>query len=202
MSRDPDNIAVEFFAPPGLRPAGYQTPARRIPVPSRSPAAFPNSAWRCRSSVASLGPRMRAPTPTSAAAARVMRGNRSVDTRPEVQLRSELHRRGLRFRKHLEIRGAGWKVAPDVVFPRQRLAIFVDGCFWHSCPTHGTSPRSNSDYWSAKLARNRARDARDTTNLNEAGWRVIRVWEHEPVNSAADTIARLWSGTKASWERD
>jgi len=81
-----------------------------------------------------------------------------------------------------------------VVFPRQRVAVFVDGCFWHRCPEHGTSPRANNDYWTAKLDRNVARDRRNNEALVAAGWTVLRVWEHEdPVDAAsriAETLAR------------
>lgn len=126
------------------------------------------------------------PTPTSAAVTAVMRGNRKADTRPEVLLRSALHRRGLRFRKNHAIVTPELRVTADVVFPGRQLSVFVDGCFWHSCPEHGTRPRSNTDYWDAKLARNIARDRRVESALAAAGWTVIRVWEHEdPATTAA-----------------
>jgi len=117
-----------------------------------------------------------------------MQGNRSTDTRPELRLRSALHRRGLRFRKDLSVEGLRCRV--DVVFTRSRLAVFVDGCFWHGCPDHGNTPTTNNGYWSEKLARNRARDARNDAALRAAGWDVIRVWEHEVPDEAADRIAR------------
>lgn len=120
-----------------------------------------------------------------------MRGNRRIDTRPEVRLRSELHRRGLRFRKNHTIVTTDLRVQADIVFPRQRLVAFVDGCFWHSCPQHGTQPRSNTRYWSEKLARNIARDRRVDVALRRAGWKVIRVWEHEPAEQAAGRVAMV-----------
>lgn len=129
------------------------------------------------------------PTPTTAAATAVMRGNRKYDTWPERRLRSALHRTGLRFRKHLNITGASVRVAPDIVFPRRRLAVFVDGCFWHCCPEHGTRPQSNSGYWSPKLARNRARDARVNEELSTAGWEVLRIWEHVSTREAVQLVA-------------
>jgi len=113
-----------------------------------------------------------------------MRGNRKYDTSPERRLRSALHRRGLRFRKHTQIQGESVRVAPDIVFPRRRLAVFVDGCFWHSCPQHGSRPRTNSNYWSTKLARNESRDARVNDELAAAGWSVLRIWEHIPTDDA------------------
>ena len=103
-----------------------------------------------------------------------MRRNPRRDTGPELALRSELHRRGLRFRKDLPLRVPGRVVRPDVVFTRARLAVFIDGCFWHRCPEHGTSPRSNSDYWRTKLDRNVARDHRVDEALAAAGWRSLR----------------------------
>lgn len=117
-----------------------------------------------------------------------MQGNRKVDTRPEVALRSELHRRGLRFRKNAPIRTPLRLIRPDIVFTRWRLAVFVDGCFWHRCPQHGTSPRTNGAYWSTKLDRNVTRDTATGEALRAAGWSVVRVWEHMPVVQAADVI--------------
>ncbi len=79
----------------------------------------------------------------------------------------------------------------DVVFPRLRVAIFVDGCFWHGCPEHGTKPRRNAEYWETKIARNRARDADTDARLRAAGWTPVRIWEHEPPDQAADQIEQL-----------
>jgi DNA mismatch endonuclease, patch repair protein len=130
-----------------------------------------------------------APPPASSAAARaVMRGNRGSDTKPERALRSELHRRGLRFRKNVSP-VPGLRCRADVVFTRARVAVFVDGCYWHRCPQHGTAPRSNSDYWQAKLDRNVARDRQNDAALDTAGWTVVRVWEHENPALAADRVA-------------
>ena len=128
------------------------------------------------------------PLPSSAAVTAVMRANRKVDTSPELRLRSALHRRGLRFRKHFRIDVGAVRVTPDVVFPRRRLAVFVDGCFWHGCPEHGTRPATNVGYWSAKLARNRERDARVNDALGLAGWEVLRLWEHVPPEEAVETV--------------
>jgi DNA mismatch endonuclease (patch repair protein) len=119
-----------------------------------------------------------------------MRGNRRRDTYPERRLRSELHRLGLRFRVDHALAPAGGRpIRPDVVFTRARIAVFVDGCFWHRCPTHGVKPRTNAPYWNAKLDRNVARDARHNRTLKDAGWEVIRVWEHEDSALAAKMIA-------------
>src|SRR4051794_25177122 len=109
-----------------------------------------------------------------------MQGNRRRDTSPELRLRSGLHRRGLRFRVDYAIRVDGAIIArPDVVFTRARVAVFVDGCYWHGCPEHFVEPRSNRDYWLPKIEGNRRRDHEATARLTEAGWVVIRLWEHE-----------------------
>jgi DNA mismatch endonuclease (patch repair protein) len=130
------------------------------------------------------------PVPSSEAASRVMRGNRGSDTKPEIRVRSELHRRGLRFRKQLRIDTAALKVRPDIVFSRQRLAVFMDGCFWHRCPEHGSDPRSNTGYWSLKLQRNVERDQRVATALTDEGWTVLRIWEHVSTQDAANQVQR------------
>ena len=131
---------------------------------------------------------LRSPPASSDAARAVMRANRGTDTKPEQALRSELHRRGRRFRKNLRLAIGDVRVRPDVVFTRQRLAVFVDGCFWHRCPEHGTEPRTNSAYWSEKLDRNVERDVRVTDALAEAGWRPLRIWEHVPAVDAATMV--------------
>lgn len=117
-----------------------------------------------------------------------MRRNLKRDTRPEVALRSELHARGARFRVNLLICVDGLSVRADVAFTRRKLAVFVDGCFWHSCPQHGNMPRRNSEYWRPKLERNARRDRIVNEGLLAAGWNVLRVWEHEPVNGVADKV--------------
>jgi DNA mismatch endonuclease (patch repair protein) len=128
------------------------------------------------------------PEPTSAAATKIGIGNRRTDTKPEVALRSLLHRRGLRFRKDLLVRMADVRVRPDIVFTRVRVAVFVDGCFWHGCPAHQVVPKSNRKYWVPKLKANEARDRRVDAALVADGWAVVRVWEHEDLRVAADRI--------------
>jgi DNA mismatch endonuclease, patch repair protein len=130
------------------------------------------------------------PKPSSPAVSAVMRANTKTGNRQEVRLRSELHRRGLRFRKNSPIRGEGWFVRPDIVFPRLKIAVFLDGCFWHACPDHGTTPRVNQRYWLPKLERNVARDSLNNLRLREAGWHVVRIWEHVPIAEAADVVER------------
>jgi DNA mismatch endonuclease, patch repair protein len=128
------------------------------------------------------------PVPSGAAATTRMRANRRSDTGPELRLRSALHGMGLRFRKDYPIELEGRQTRVDIAFPSRRLAIFVDGCFWHQCPEHGTMPKSNPSYWKPKLARNVARDRRVTTALEAAGWKVVRVWEHVPPEDAANLV--------------
>ena len=128
------------------------------------------------------------PTPSSPAATVIGKANRRTGTKAEVRLRSELHRRGLRFRKDHRVEVGDVRVRPDVVFTRWRIAVFVDGCFWHACPEHAHTPKANPGYWVPKLAANVARDRRVDAALDAAGWVVIRVWEHEAPGAAADRV--------------
>lgn len=119
-----------------------------------------------------------------------MRANRSKDTGPEVALRAALHREGLRFRKNARLDLApGQRVRPDILFSREGLVVFVDGCYWHGCGEHRSIPASNSAFWEAKIEGTRARDARQTAWLEAAGWTVLRVWEHEPIPQAVERVA-------------
>lgn len=128
------------------------------------------------------------PEPTSAAATRTGKGNRRSGTQPEVRLRSALHRRGHRFRKDHLVRAGDVRVRADVVFTRWRVTAFVDGCFWHGCPSHQQVPRSNLDYWVPKLAANVERDRRVDAALADAGWVVLRIWEHVEVGEAVRIV--------------
>lgn len=141
-----------------------------------------------RSVTLSGGRRVPYPEPTSAAATAVGKGNRRTETRPEVAIRSALHRRGFRFRKDHLIRIDGLRVRPDVVFTRRKVAVFVDGCFWHACPDHFRPPRSNRGYWGPKIAANQDRDNRVTSGLSDAGWAVVRIWEHEDLDVALSRV--------------
>ena len=124
-----------------------------------------------------------------------MRANRS-DSGLEQALRSELHARGLRFRKH-HPPIAGFRCRPDVVFTRARLAVFVDGCFWHSCPEHATRPAANADWWREKLASNVTRDRRHDAALRAAGWHVLRLWEHQPLAEMVDGVTDALTAARA-----
>lgn len=127
---------------------------------------------------------------SSPAVRNVMRGNRSRDTRPELALRSAVHALGLRYRVNArpiaEIRRTA-----DLVFPGPKVAVFLDGCFWHGCADHHRPSTRNSDFWSEKIKANRERDAETDKLLTAAGWTVIRVWEHEQPQEAARRIAEV-----------
>ncbi|MEU0154999.1 very short patch repair endonuclease [Micromonospora fulviviridis] len=126
--------------------------------------------------------------PLDAATSARMRRQPRSSTKPELALRRELHRRGLRFRvNHPDLPGR-----PDLAFTRAKVAVFVDGCFWHRCPQHGTMPRNNRDWWEAKLDRNVARDRAKDAALAERGWVVLHVWEHEATDAAADRVQAEW----------
>jgi DNA mismatch endonuclease, patch repair protein len=126
---------------------------------------------------------------TTVGVRRSMLANRSSDTGPERRLRSELHRLGLRFRKAYVVRAGELRTRPDVVFTRARVAVFLDGCFWHRCPEHGSDPKANGAYWNPKLKANVRRDRLVDRTLAASGWLVIRVWEHEPAAAAAARVA-------------
>ncbi|MDW3217088.1 MAG: very short patch repair endonuclease [Acidimicrobiales bacterium] len=127
-------------------------------------------------------------TPTSQQVSRQMSRMPVAGSDPELALRRELHRRGLRYRVNLR----GLPGTPDVAFTRARLAVFVDGCFWHACPDHATLPKNNRAWWRAKFEATRERDARKTRELEMLGWQVVHVWEHDDPRKAADEIYRLW----------
>ena len=129
-------------------------------------------------------PLSKSPWASSDAARRTMRGNRRRDTAPELAVRRLLHAAGLRYRVDAQPL-AGLRRRADIVFRRRRLAVFIDGCYWHGCPEHGTTPSTNRDYWSSKVAANRARDEDTNARLTDAGWQVARYWEHEPPAAVA-----------------
>lgn len=111
------------------------------------------------------------------------------DTAPELALRSALHAYGLRYRVQIPVPG-NRRRRIDIAFTRVRVAVFVDGCFWHGCPDHGTRPATNREWWDWKIKRNRDRDADTNLLLTKEGWTVIRVWEHEDPVRAAVRVAR------------
>lgn len=114
------------------------------------------------------------------------------DTAAELAVRSELHARGLRYRVDIPpLRGIRRRA--DIVFPRAKVAVFIDGCFWHGCPQHATWPRHNAEFWRAKIETNRRRDLDTDKRLAEAGWGVVRAWEHEAPPEVADRVEVILS---------
>ena len=132
------------------------------------------------------------PVPASSAEVRKrMHATPQRDTPVELAVRSELHRLGLRFRVHERIIPGLTRTA-DLILKRYKVAVFVDGCFWHGCHRHGTLPaRTHRRWWAEKIAANRRRDRDTDRRLKHLGWKVVRVWEHEPSNAAANRIVRL-----------
>jgi len=128
------------------------------------------------------------PAPLSQLVSAQMSRMPRASTGPEVLVRRELHRRGLRFRvNHPDLPGR-----PDVVFTRARLAVFIDGCFWHMCPEHATVPRNNREWWLAKLQRNMERDREKDAALADLGWEVLHFWEHEAPLTVAGVVQARW----------
>ncbi|WP_085950227.1 very short patch repair endonuclease [Gordonia polyisoprenivorans] len=124
-----------------------------------------------------------------------MSRQRTRDTEPEMLLRRELHRRGLRYRVDASLPGLPRRRA-DILFRHAKLAVFVDGCFWHGCPEHKTAPANNGTWWAAKLARNIERDRHTDAHLRSLDWTVLRVWEHEDITHAASDIERIVRGRR------
>ena len=128
-----------------------------------------------------------------------MRANRRTDTKPELALRHALHRLGYRYRKDYRLDlASGRRVRPDIAFTARKVAVFVDGCFWHACPEHGSKPRANQWYWSPKLIKNVERDRVNDAALTLAGWTVVRLWEHVPLDEAVATVVAALTGPVAS----
>lgn len=115
------------------------------------------------------------------------------DTRPELEIRRELHARGLRYRVDASP-VPGRRGRADILFRQARVAVYVDGCFWHSCPDHGVLPKGNREWWREKLAATVRRDRSTDSALRELGWRVVRIWEHEDPAAAADRIEAIVRG--------
>src|SRR6204780_1303636 len=118
-----------------------------------------------------------------------MRANRRTDTKTELAPRHALHERGYRYRKDFRLDlASGKRVRPDIAFTARKVAVFVDGCFWHACPQHGSKPKANEWYWSPKLVRNVERDRINDAALILAGWTVVRLWEDVPLAEAVATV--------------
>lgn len=117
---------------------------------------------------------------------RIMSRIHSRDTKPERLLRSALHRAGFRFRVHANLPGR-----TDIILPRRRLAVFVDGCFWHGCPDHYREPGSSVPFWREKVRRNMERDRKVDAELAALGWKVLRLWEHEVMSDTGSCLGRV-----------
>ena len=128
----------------------------------------------------------RRPPPSSKTVSDQMKKMPRSDTAVEIALRRELHGLGLRYRVNLR----GLPGTPDIAFTRTKIAVFVDGCFWHRCPDHGVTPKSNTDWWKKKLDGNVERDGRKDRELESMGWLPVHVWEHEDPTLAAKRIFR------------
>jgi len=139
---------------------------------------------------------MPGPPASSPEARKRMQANRGRDTAPELALRRELHHRGLRFRVDHPPLPHGRRRA-DIVFPRAKVAVFVDGCWWHGCPVHGTQAKANVEFWTKKIAANQRRDAETDELLRNMGWTSVRVWEHELVLEAANGVERIVRAAQA-----
>lgn len=139
----------------------------------------------------------RTPEPLSVAVSTQMKRMPRSSTGPELLIRRELHRRGLRYRvNHPRLPGR-----PDIAFTAARIAVFIDGCFCHSCPHHGVLPKNNREWWREKLERNVQRDHEKDGQLEGMGWTVMHVWEHEGLAEAADAIEELWGSARGSTAR-
>lgn len=135
------------------------------------------------------------PSASSPSVRKRMQATRRRDTTCELDLRRELTALGLRYRIERAVPGSRRRM--DVVFPSLRIGVFVDGCFWHSCPVHGTWPKANAEWWRAKILGNVTRDRDTDARLKALGWTVIRVWEHEEPSKAASKILRAVSRRRA-----
>jgi DNA mismatch endonuclease (patch repair protein) len=133
---------------------------------------------------------------SSPEASRRMAKARQKSTGAEVAVRRGLYRRGLRYRVDFEVLKKPRRFA-DIAFPSRRIAVFVDGCFWHGCPEHATRPKQNAEFWRQKIEANRLRDADTNSRLFNSGWTVLRFWEHQSPIDAAETIAQTVTKAKA-----
>jgi len=132
---------------------------------------------------------------TSIATRKSMQGNRNRDTSPEIAVRSLVHRAGLRYRVAARPL-PGLRRTADLVFRPTKVSVFIDGCYWHMCPEHGHYPASNASYWTPKLQGNVRRDRETDEQLGEAGWLVMRFWEHQPSDAIADAVIAAVGGRR------
>lgn len=137
--------------------------------------------------------------PSSPGVSARMSRQASRDTEPEVAVRKLLHAAGYRFRVNARVPDMPRRTI-DIAFTRAKVAVMIDGCFWHGCPVHATQPKSNAQWWREKLDRNMARDRETTDHLTAAGWTVLRFWEHETPEGAAELVAAAVDGRRGTNE--
>ncbi|WP_411086971.1 very short patch repair endonuclease [Streptomyces sp. 061-3] len=128
--------------------------------------------------------------PSSPGVSARMSRQASRNTNPEVAVRKLLHASGYRYRLNERVPNMSRRTI-DIAFTRAKVAVFLDGCFWHGCPDHATQPKANAEWWRQKLDRNMARDAETTEHLTAAGWKVLRFWEHEAPIRVAEQVAKV-----------
>ena len=142
-----------------------------------------------------MQPKVKTPKSRSIAVRNVMRANRGADTGPEMRLRSLVHKAGLRYA--IDVRPEpDINRRADLVFRGAKVAVFVNGCFWHGCPKHYSAPKSNKRYWSEKVRRNRERDVETMVLLKRRGWRVLVFWEHQPARLCSERVVSIVSERK------
>jgi len=182
----------------GAQPVASAAGARRgnpRPRKAKRPATAETAESRSATEAAAKGKAY--PFTADPGRAANMRGNRRADTKPELALRAALFAKGYRYRKDLRLDLPARRVRPDIAFTSRRVAVFVDGCFWHACPEHGSKPKSNEWYWSPKLTRNVERDRAVDAALVQAGWTVLRLWEHVPLPDAVAAVVAAVGTPKA-----
>lgn len=135
----------------------------------------------------------RTPVASTVLVAARMSRQRRRDTAPEVAVRRVLFARGLRYRVNYPVPGMNRRTI-DIAFTRAKIAVFLDGCYWHGCPIHGTRPRANAEWWASKLDRNQQRDAETSKYLATHAWIVLRFWEHDAVEHVVDTVSDQIAG--------
>ncbi|WUS97156.1 very short patch repair endonuclease [Streptomyces sp. NBC_00708] len=135
--------------------------------------------------------------PSSPAVSARMSRQASRDTAPEVAVRKLLHASGYRYRLNERVPHMSRRTI-DIAFTRAKVAVFLDGCFWHGCPEHATQPKSNAEWWRQKLDRNMARDAETTAHLVAEGWTVLRFWEHQAPVQVAEKVAEVVDQEKSA----
>lgn len=156
---------------------------------SSQPSRIDDDSARVGRGLTFAGPSSRSLPPSLQSTSRRMAKTRRSNTTPELELRRELHRRGLRFRVDRPLLPDKRRRA-DIVFGPSRVAVFVDGCFWHGCPQHATWPATNEEFWREKIRANQLRDMDTNAQLESSNWLVIRVWEHEDPIDAASRVER------------